>query len=124
IAGKLLKDGIIGEIKVARAWTAEIRNAVKPVPDSDPPPGVDYDRWLGPAPKRPFNPHRFHFSWRMFRDYGNGEIGDDGIHDIDMATWGLGIDTLPKQITARGGTMMLDGHVSEYPDNMNVTYEY
>lgn len=124
VAGKLLKDGIIGDIKVARAWTAETRSVVKPVPDSDPPAGVDYDRWLGPAPKRAFNPHRFHFSWRMFRDYGNGEIGDDGIHDIDMATWGLGIDTLPKQITARGGRMMLDGHVSEYPDNMNVTYEY
>jgi len=123
-AGKLLKDGIIGDIKIARAWTAETRNTIKPVPDSDPPPGVDYDRWLGPAPKRPFNPHRFHFTWRMFRDYGNGEIGDDGIHDLDMATWGLGIDTLPKQITARGGRMLLDGHVSDYPDNMNVTYEY
>jgi predicted dehydrogenase len=60
----------------------------------------------------------------MFRDYGNGEIGDDGIHDLDMATWGLGIDTLPRQITARGSRMLLDGHASEYPDNMNVTYEY
>lgn len=123
-AGQLLRDGIIGDIKVARAWTAETRSAVMPLPDSDPPPGVDYDRWLGPAPKRPFNPHRFHFSWRMFKDYGNGEIGDDGIHDLDMAAWGLGIDTLPKQITARGSRMMLDGHVSDYPDNMNVTYEY
>ena len=73
---------------------------------------------------RPFNPHRFHGTWRMFRDYGNGEIGDDGIHDLDMAAWGLGVDTLPKQITARGGRMMLHGHASEYPDNMNVTYEY
>ena len=60
----------------------------------------------------------------MFRDYGNGEIGDDGIHDIDMAVWGLGVDTLPKQITARGGRMSLHGHDSEYPDNLNVTYEY
>jgi predicted dehydrogenase len=60
----------------------------------------------------------------MFRDYGNGEIGDDGIHDLDMATWGLGVETFPKQITARGGRMLLDGHASEYPDSMNVTYEY
>lgn len=123
-AEKLLKDGVIGEVKVARAWTAEIRNEVKAVPDSDPPDGVDYDRWLGPAPERPFNPLRFHYSWRMFRDYGNGEIGDDGIHDLDTATWGLGIDSLPKQITARGGRMMLPNHVSEYPDNMTVAYEY
>lgn len=123
-AGQLLKEGIIGDVKVARAWTAETRTVEKPLPDGMPPAGVDYDRWLGPAPKRPFNPHRFHQSWRMFRDYGNGEIGDDGIHDLDMAAWGLGIDTMPKQIAARGGRMLLDGHVSEYPDNMNVTYEY
>ncbi|MEZ6134498.1 MAG: Gfo/Idh/MocA family oxidoreductase [Pirellulaceae bacterium] len=123
-AEKLLKAGIIGEVKVARAWTAETRTVERPQPDGDPPHGVDYDRWLGPAPKRPFNPHRWHQTWRMFRDYGNGEIGDDGIHDIDMATWGLGVTTLPKQITARGSRMALDGHASEYPDNMNVTYEY
>ncbi|NOY40713.1 MAG: Gfo/Idh/MocA family oxidoreductase [Planctomycetes bacterium] len=123
-AGQLLKEGIIGEVKVARAWTAEARSLVKPVPDADVPKGVDYDRWLGPAPARPFNPHRFHLTWRMYRDYANGEIGDDGIHDLDMATWGLGVDTLPKQITARGGRMLLHGHASDYPDNMNVTYEY
>ena len=123
-AGRLLSEGVIGEIKVARAWTAELRQVAKPLPDSDPPAGVDYDRWLGPAPVRPFNRHRFHGSWRLFRDYGNGEIGDDGIHDLDMANWGLAPSTLPSQITARGGRMMLHGHVSEYPDNMNVTYEY
>jgi len=123
-AGHLLKEGIIGAVKVARAWTAETRTVEGPLPDGIAPDGVDYDRWLGPAPSRPFNPHRFHATWRMFRDYGNGEIGDDGIHDLDMAAWGLGIDTLPKQITARGSRMLLDGHASEYPDNMIVTYEY
>ena len=123
-AGRLLREGIIGEVKVARAWTAEIRSEAKPLPDGTPPLGVDYDRWLGPAPVHAFNPHRFHGTWRMFRDYGNGEIGDDGIHDLDMATWGLGVDTLPVKITARGGRMMLHNHASEYPDNMNVAYEY
>jgi predicted dehydrogenase len=123
-AEQLLRDGIIGEVRVARAWTAETRTVEPPLPDGEPPQGVDYDRWLGPAMRRPFNPHRWHRNWRMFRDYGNGEIGDDGIHDIDMATWGLGVTTLPKQITARGSRMMLDGHASEYPDNLNVTYEY
>lgn len=123
-AEKLLKEGVIGEVKVARAWTAETRSVVRPVPDSDVPPGVDYDRWLGPAPEHAFNKHRFHQTWRLFRDYGNGEIGDDGIHDLDMATWGLGVDSVPSQITSRGGQMMLDGHFSEFPDNMNVTFEY
>ena len=105
-------------------WTAEPRSLLKPRADSIPPAGVDYDRWLGPAPRRPFNSHRFHGTWRMFRDYGNGEIGDDGIHDIDMAVWGLGVDTLPRQITAQGGRMSLRGNDSDYPDNLNVTYEY
>ncbi len=123
-AGKLLADGIIGDVKVARAWTAEIRQTVKPVPDSAIPSGVDYDRWLGPAPKHAFNEHRFHGTWRMYRDYANGEIGDDGIHDLDMACWGLGVDTVPSQITARGSRMMLHGHASDYPDNMVVNYEY
>lgn len=123
-AGQLLKEGILGEIKVARAWTAEPRSVVAPLADTAPPPEVDYDRWLGPAPKRPFNTHRFHSTWRMFRDYANGEIGDDGIHDLDMAAWGLGVETLPRQITARGGRMLSGDHASDYPDNMNVTYEY
>ncbi|HIE99468.1 MAG: Gfo/Idh/MocA family oxidoreductase [Fuerstiella sp.] len=123
-AEKLLADGAIGEIKIAKAWTAEMRHTVKPVPDSTPPPNADYDRWLGPAPSRPFNKHRFHSTWRMYRDYANGEIGDDGIHDIDMACWGLGVDSAPNQITARGSRMMLHGHASEYPDNMNVTWQF
>jgi predicted dehydrogenase len=97
---------------------------VQPVPDGSPPSGVDYDRWLGPAPKHAFNKYRFHATWRMFRDYANGEIGDDGIHDLDMATWGLDVKTVPQQITARGSRMILHGHASDYPDNMNVTYEY
>ena len=88
----------------------------KPLPDGAPPAEVDYDRWLSPAPKQPFNPHRFHQTWRMSRDYGNGEIGDDGIHDLDMAAWGLGITTMPKHITDRGSRMLPDGHASEYPD--------
>ena len=123
-AEQLLQQGILGEVKVARAWTAETRSVLEPIPDSETPPGVDYDRWLGPAPVRPFNEHRFHLTWRRYRDYANGEIGDDGIHDLDMATWGLGIDGLPKQVTARGGRMILHGNDSDYPDNMNVAYEY
>ncbi|MEE2639267.1 MAG: Gfo/Idh/MocA family oxidoreductase [Planctomycetota bacterium] len=123
-AGKLLRDGLIVEVRVASAWTAETRKLVLPKPDGRPPEGVDYDRWLGPAPAVKFNPLRFHQTWRMFRDYGNGEIGDDGIHDLDMAAWGLGVDSFPVQVTARGGRMLLLGHASEYPDNMNVSYEF
>jgi predicted dehydrogenase len=123
-AQKILDSGMLGEIMVARAWTAEVRNVVRPVADSNAPKGVDYERWLGPAPQRAFNKYRFHGTWRMFKDYANGEIGDDGIHDIDMACWGLGVDTVPQKITARGSRMMLHGHASDYPDNMTVSYDY
>lgn len=123
-AEKLLQDGIIGEVKVSRAWTAELRRLIPPVADGTPPANVDYDRWLGPAPKRPFNKQRFDRTWRYFRDYGNGEIGDDGIHDLDMARWGLGDPINPVKVNARGSRMMLKGQFGDFPDNMNVTYEY
>lgn len=122
-AGKLLDSGILGEVKIAKAWNVQDRGANEVVPDSNPPTGVDYDRWLGPAPERPFNVNRFHSNWRVYRDYGNGDIGDDGAHDIDMARWGLGVETLPTQVTAHGSTVELRGD-REYPDNMMVAYQY
>lgn len=122
-AGKLLAQGILGEVKIAKAWNVQDRGVNPKVADSDPPAGVDYDRWLGPAPKRPFNTNRFHGNWRVFRDYGNGDMGDDGIHDIDMARWGLGAEQLPSRITAHGSTVHLRGD-RDYPDNMLVTWQY
>src|SRR5436309_3069983 len=92
----------------------------------DPPPapkGVNYDLWLGPAPRRPFNPNRFHGNWQWFRDYGNGDIGNDGVHDIDMACMGLDVDRLPSRVTAHGSRIDLVGE-REYPDNMMVSYQF
>lgn len=122
-AGELLASGIIGEVKVAKAWNVQDRGTREVVPDSEPPAGVDYERWLGPAPERPFNVNRFHVNWRVYRDYGNGDIGDDGVHDIDMARWGLGVTTHPERITAHGSSIHLEGD-REYPDNMMVAYQY
>jgi predicted dehydrogenase len=79
-------------------------------------------RWLGPAPERPYNSGRF-ARWNSFRDYGNGEIGGDGIHDIDMARWGLGATTHPVRVIAHGSRIKLKGG-GDFPDNMVVTYEY
>ena len=79
-AAEVLKSGILGEIKITKAWNVQDRGFAKPVEDSDPPAGVDYNRWLGPAKKRPFNRNRFHRTWRLFREYGNGDFGDDGAH--------------------------------------------
>ncbi len=127
LAGELLAAGVIGQVKVTKAWNVQKRGTRSVVPDSEPPKNVDYNRWLGPAPERPFNANRFHGNWRVYRDYGNGDIGDDGIHDIDMARWGLGVDTHPVRITAHGSDVVYAGANKgdrEYPDNMMVTWEY
>ena len=122
-AGEVLASGLIGEVKTTKAWNVQRLSGIPPIPDEPVPDGVDYERWLGPAPRRPFNSNRFHKNWRSYRDYGNGDIGDDGIHDIDMARWALGVDTHPVRVTAHGSTVDLEGE-REYPDNMMVTCQY
>ena len=121
-ARELLDAGVIGTVKMSKAWNLQRMNVPPPVPDGPVPPGVDYDMWLGPAPKRPFNPRRFHRSWRFYRDYGAGNIGDDGAHDIDMAHFGLNPKTHPVRITAHGSNVA--GGVGDYPDNMTVSYQF
>ena len=122
-ARKVLDSGILGEIKITKAWNVQDRGYAQSVPDSEAPTGVDYDRWLGPAQSRPFNKNRFHKSWRLFRDYGNGDFGDDGAHDVDMAVFGLEVDSLPVRITAHGSNVRETGY-REFPDNMNISFQY
>ena len=122
-AREVLDSGIIGEIKMSKAWNQQRSAHPLAVPDAPEPPGVDYDMWLGPAPKRPFNPNRFHNSWLWYRDYGNGDIGGDGIHDLDMAHFGLSPKTHPIRITSHGSTIEPRSE-REFPDNMMVAYEF
>ncbi len=91
-------------------------------PDSDPPPGVNYDRWLGPAPKRPFNPNRFHGRWRWFFDYAGGMMCDWNVHIQDLVHWGMGVDA-PLSVYAVGGKRHLQDN-RDTPDTMDVIYEY
>lgn len=122
-AARVLKSGVLGEIVMTKAFGVESRgNHPQPVPDEPPPEYLDYNMWLGPAPERPYNAGRIR-RWHAFHDYGNGEIGDDGIHDIDLARWGLGVTTHPVRIFAHGSRVKLKGE-SEYPDNMVVVFEY
>jgi predicted dehydrogenase len=126
---KLLREGIIGEVYMAKGTCYKWRNGLGTYPDgymaegegvrrtlgADPQAGyseeymkkVDYDMWTGPAPKRPFNPHRFHYNWHWNYDYGNGDIGNQGIHEMDVARWGLGVDS-PSKIMSMGGHFMWD----------------
>jgi predicted dehydrogenase len=91
-------------------------------PDSDPPKGVDYDMWLGAAPKRPFNPNRWHWSWRWFFDYAGGMMCDWNVHIQDLVHWGMGVDA-PLSVYATGGKRVLKDN-RETPDIMDVVYEY
>jgi len=103
-AMQLLRDGIIGEVYMARGLCFKRRDSIGIKPDEPTPEGVYYDEWLGPAPLRPFNPNRFHYQWHWNWDYGNGDIGNQGIHEVDAGIWGLGKSgTLPVKISSMGG---------------------
>ena len=123
-ADALLKQGIIGEVKMSKAWNCQRHTHKQPVKNAPVPPGVDYDMWVGPAPfDGKFNPNRYNRNWNWYRAFGNGDIGGDGPHDIDLARWGLGVETHPIRITAHGSRIDLSGE-REFPDNMMVAYQY
>ena len=123
-ADELLKRGIIGEVKTSKAWNCQLHVHRKAVPDTPIPAGVNYDLWVGPAPyDGVFNPNRYNRNWNWYRRFGNGDIGGDGPHDIDLARWGLGVETHPIRITAHGSRVALDGE-REFPDNMMVAYQF
>src|ERR1035437_5075659 len=123
-----VKSGKLGKICEIRAWECQVRESIGNPPDSDPPATVDYDVWLGPAPKRPFNPNRFHYTWRFFWDYGNTELGNQGVHVLDVAIWAIqqmrGVENcLPTRVSAIGGIYWLDD-AKAVPDTQIVTYYY
>jgi predicted dehydrogenase len=117
-----LKTGKLGKIRMAKAINCQLRGPIGRVADSETPAGVNYDLWLGPAPKRPFNKNRFHYNWHWFWDYGTGDIGNDGIHQIDIARWGLGVE-MPKAVSCSGSQLFYDDD-HQTPDTQVATFEY
>jgi predicted dehydrogenase len=118
-----LQKGIIGTVLACKAWNIQKRGPIGRAQPGDPPKSLDYDLWLGPTPKVPFQSNRVFGSWSWFYDYGLGDIGNDGVHDIDYARWGLGVTTHPTFISAAGGIYQFDDD-RQYPDTQQVTYEY
>ena len=102
-----LREGVIGDVYMARGLCFKWRDTIGKKADETAPAGVNYDLWLGPAPKRSFNPNRFHYNWHWNWDYGNGDIGNQGIHEMDICRWGLGV-TLPTKVSSMGGHFMFD----------------
>jgi hypothetical protein len=127
-AARFAGSGKLGKLCLVRAWMCQVRKSIGNPPDSAPPAGVDYDMWLGPAPKRPFNPNRFHYNWRFFWDYGNSELGNQGVHMLDTALMGIqelrGLErSLPTKVSGHGGIYWLND-AKEVPDTQVTTYDY
>jgi len=127
-AVEYVASGKLGKIAEMKAWIHQVRPPLKPVAGAETLAGVDYDVWLGPAPKRAFDPNRFHYNWRFFWDYGNSEIGNQGIHVLDVAMWAIqkmkGVEnSLPDRVSAVGGINWLDDG-KEVPDTQIVNYHY
>ena len=106
-AMKLLKEGVIGDLYMAKGLCYKWRDTIGKTPDGPVPDGVDYDLWKGPAPDKKFSQNRFHYNWHWQWEYGNGDIGNQGVHQLDVARWGLGVD-LPSKVQAMGGHFMFD----------------
>ena len=123
-AVEYVRSGKLGQIRLVRTWVYLDWKAETPArPDADAPNGVDYDMWLGPAPKRPFNENRFHFTFRWFWDYSGGLMTDWGAHMIDIANWAMGIKA-PTSAMSTGGKFGYPDDGSETPDTQQVLWQY
>lgn len=127
-----VRSGAIGQVTVARA--ARVANeyplGIGNTPDASPPPGVNWDLYLGPAPAARFNENRFSFKFRWFYDYSGGQLTDNGVHFLDLIQWGLGRDA-PRSVTAIGGKYAVRDNrqtvdtmeaIWEFPGNTIVTF--
>lgn len=122
-AMKRLRDGAIGDVLVAKAWNSQKRRDIGHGAASEPPNGFDFDTWQGPAPRRPYQANLHRYGWHWVFDYGTGDMGNDGVHDIDLARWGLGVETHPARVLASGGKYFFDDD-QQFPDNQYVVFEY
>ena len=117
-------SGKLGRITMTKTWMYRANTTpLAPVPDSEVPAGVDYNMWLGPARKRPFNKNRFHYEFRWFWDYAGGLMTDWGVHLIDMVLLGMKAEA-PKSVVALGGKQVFPTDARETPDTQSVIYDY
>ena len=119
-----LRSGQLGKIRMVKTWAYQGWMQNIPIkPDGPVPPGVNYDMWLGPATKRPFNPNRFHFNFRWFWDYAGGLMTDWGVHLVDYALLGMNAKD-PISIVASGGKMAYPDDAAETPDTLATVYDF
>ena len=118
-----LKGGLIGKVYMTKANCFKRRASIGRKPDSPVPPGVDWDMFCGPAPLRPFNELRFVYNWHWFWDTGNGDIGNQGVHEIGIARWGLDDPEWPVSVYAEGGKFAYDDD-QETPNTLLATFDF
>ncbi len=119
---KIREEHLLGDVYLSRGLCFKWRDTIGHTPVSPVPAGVDYDLWTGPAPLLPFTKNHFHYNWHWFWNYGNGDLGNQGIHQLDVARWGLGLG-FPNKISAIGGHVMFDDD-QETPNTLNCAFEY
>ena len=121
-AREFLESGKLGQVHLVRVRNLKEVPPVPPAKDSEPPKGIDYDTWLGPAPRRPYNPSRFHYNWHWIWDYSGGDIINDGVHQIDAARYLIGKD-FPKSVYSSGG-ILAGKDARETPDTQLATWDF
>ena len=121
-AVRLLRTGVIGKAYMARGLVFRWRGDIGSKPNEAVPDYLNYDLWLGPAPYRPFSRNHVHYNWHWHWDFGNGDVGNQGIHQTDMCMWGLDVG-LPDMITAMGGKFLWNDS-KETPEVLSSTYLY
>jgi len=117
-----IREGLIGDVYMARGMCYKRRDTIGHKPNASVPAGVHYDLWQGPAPAHAFTQNRFHYNWHWFWEYGNGDLGNQGTHQVDMARWGLGVK-YPTKVSAIGGHFMFDDD-QETPNTLSATFEF
>jgi predicted dehydrogenase len=100
---EIARQGKLGKLLVSRGLCYKPRGSIGVKPDTRPPAELDYDLWLGPAEARPFNENYVHYNWHWFWPFGNGDIGNQGVHQMDVARWMIPGATLPTAVRSLGG---------------------
>ena len=120
---ELLREGVIGDIYLAKGLCFKRRKSIGSLPPSPIPSGVEYDTWLGPAQEIDFKENRFHYNWHWYWDFGNGDIGNQGVHEMDIARWGLGKDALPPVVYSSGGHFVYNDD-QQTPNTQTAIFDY
>ena len=118
-----LHSGKLGQIYMAKGLCYKPRGSIGHKSDQAVPKGLDYDLWLGPAPKHAFNRNLVHYNWHWFWDFGNGDLGNQGIHQMDLARWGINKNEMPKAVVASGGRFGYSDD-GQTPNTLSVAFEY